>query len=142
MGKTMNKNLFIIFAFGLFIACSSTKSINNQSKPEVTVSEDSTEYELIVMDPRFETFLASVPYSKEFYSNNYYRQWNIQYCVEWNIRHTNPLRYGDFYQSSIPYESNVDYGLDFNFRLYQYFQFIQQEYGIVLISRRGEPVRR
>ncbi|MBR8534700.1 hypothetical protein KDU71_03945 [Carboxylicivirga sediminis] len=122
------------------IGCKTTKPVSTDELPaqEISVeSSDSTEYELIVFDPRFETFLATQPYPKEFYSDNYYQQWNYRYCIEWNIRHTNPMRYGDFYETSIPYELSVNYGLDFNFRLYQYFQFIEQEYGIVLIRRRG-----
>ncbi|MCU4163083.1 DUF6146 family protein [Carboxylicivirga caseinilyticus] len=137
----MKKYFFIILVIGVIVACSTTKDIQNQSKAEIELAADSTEYELIVLDPRFESYLISQPYSKEFYSNEYYKQWNLQYCTEWNIRHANPFRYGDFYETNIPYESNTDYGIDFNFRLYHYFQFIEKEYGIVLIARRGQAVR-
>ena len=136
----MVRFFFFILTLISIGACSSSKNIENQTKAEIEITADSTEYELLVMDVRFESYLLSQPYPKEFYSIDYYKQWNIRYCTEWNIRHSNPFRYGDFYETNIPYESNVDYGLDFNFRLYHYFQFIQKEYGIVLISRRGQPV--
>lgn len=132
--------LFSILLASLLTACHTNKSVASADAPNQEISfesSDSTEYELIVFDPRYETFLATQPYPKEYYSNSYYQQWNYRYCVEWNIRHSNPLRYGDFYETPIPYEMTVDYGLDFNFRLYQYFQFIEKEYGIVLVRRRG-----
>ena len=43
-----------------------------------TVAVDSLEYELIVLDPGFEAWLATKP-SKEFYSKEYYEQKNRLY---------------------------------------------------------------
>lgn len=133
------------FTVILFIAiyvgsCSSSKqaSTAKSPKPELTVmNSDSTEYELIVFDPKFDSFLALQALPKNYYTNNYYQNWNLRYCVEWNIRHSNPLRYGDFYETQIDYQHSIDYGIDFNYKLYQYFQFIEKEYNIVLIRRRG-----
>jgi len=105
-----------------------------------TENADSTEYELLVFDPSFETFLATQPYPEWYYSDDYYRNLNIQYVSEWNYRHDNPLVYGNFYETKIDYNPNVDYGLELNYRLYQYFRFIEKEYGIVLIANRGNSV--
>jgi hypothetical protein len=136
----MKTLLIIAIALLTISACQTQKPVADVDAPPQELSvenNDSTEYDLIVFDPRFDTFLATQPYPKEFYSDNYYSNWNYRYCVEWNIRHSNPLRYGDFYETQIPYEPTVDYGIDFNFKLYQYFQFIEKEYGIVLIRRKG-----
>lgn len=120
-------------------ACSIQKQnkSNTQIQEIVVDNSDSIEYELVVFDAKFETFLVTQPYPKSYYSDQYYQNWNNRYCVEWNSRNANPLRYGDFYETQIPYDTTVDYGLDFNFKLYQYFQFIEKEYGIVLVNRRG-----
>ncbi|WP_289053571.1 DUF6146 family protein [Carboxylicivirga marina] len=136
----MKTTIYILLICLTVVACSSPKNIPETSFPTQELSvenNDSSEYDLVVFDPRFETFLVTQPYPKEFYSNEFYRNWNQRYCVEWNIRHSNPIRYGDFYETQIPYDSTTDYGLDFNYKLYQYFQFIDKEYGIVLIRRRG-----
>lgn len=131
-------------ALFLGVGCKSSKAPLKEasgmevSPPQVNLDNDSLEYELVVMDPRYETFLVSQPYPKSFYSNEYYRSWNLQYCNEWNIRHSNPIKYGSFYEVRIDYDPFVDYGLDFNYRLYHYFQFIEKEYGIVMIRRRGK----
>ncbi len=130
----------VFFALLLIISCISNKKVSKtESKPHIEsiekeTSSDSTEYELIIMDPRYDVFLATQP-PKEFYSNSYYQTWNIQYVVEWNIRHSNPLQYGDFYETQIDYSPNIDYGIDLNYKLYNYFLFIDKEYGIKLINR-------
>jgi hypothetical protein len=64
------------------------------------------------------------------------KSWNQRYVLEWNNRHRNPLRYGDFYQTEIYYDVHEDYGLELNYQLYNYFLFIEQNYGIELIRRR------
>ncbi len=136
------KKLYIsvLFALLLIISCISHKETSKtESKPRIESNQketpsDSTEYELIIMDPKYDTFLATQP-QKNYYSNSYYQNWNIQYVVEWNIRHSNPLRYGDFYETQIDYSPDIDYGIDLNYKLYNYFLFIDKEYGIKLINR-------
>ena len=116
-------------------SCSTTKSIPGQNQKVEMISEnDSTEYSLIVLDPGYDFYLASQP-SANFYSQQYFENWNKQYVIEWNSRHRNPLQYGGFYETEINYDSMEDYGLDLNYRLYYYFQFIKDKYGIVLINR-------
>ena len=131
--------LILVLFTGIFFAGNVAIQADDQDKLGIEIaSQDSVEYELVVFDSRFESFLASQPYQKEFYSNEYYRDWNIRYCIEWNIRHKDPFRYGTFYETEIPYNASVNYGLDFNYRLYQYFQFIEKEYGIILLRRKGK----
>ncbi|MDG5800637.1 DUF6146 family protein [Marinilabiliaceae bacterium ANBcel2] len=134
----------IIFSFVIGFLLASCGVQKNIDAPDQTVklenevaADDTIDYELIILDSRFETFLATQP-SAAYHTQSYYESWNKRYVTEWNTRHSNPLRYGDFYQTKIEYrpDSN-DYGLELNYRLYYYFQFIEQEYGIRLIRRRG-----
>ncbi len=129
--------LLIPAALLLFLAssCHSTQKVQapNQ-KVEMVSDPDSTSYELIVLDPGFDSYLATQP-SANFHSQQYYETWNYQYVLEWNQRYRNPLRYGGFYESEINYDPQVDYGLELNYRLYYYFQFIKDKYGIKLINR-------
>ena len=129
--------LLILLILLAITSCGSTKQAITDSegqKVELTSDNDSTEYSLIVLDGRFESYLATQP-SAIFYSQQYYEGWNRQYVSEWNLRHRNPSRYGAFYATEIDYDPQVDYGLELNYRLYYYFQFIKDEYGIVLINR-------
>ena len=99
------------------------------------VSEDSVEYELIIIDPGFESFLA-MQKSKEFYSQNYYENWNKRYVAEWNYRHSQALTYGDMYETYIDYGPHVDYGLELNYKLYYYFRFFEKKHGVKFLTER------
>ncbi len=119
----------------ILAACASIRNVNTPVQSVELTPDDSLEYKLVVFDPRFSSFLATQP-PAEFYSQSYYENWNQQYVTVWNIRHQNPLRYGNFYQTRIDYNSNVDYGLELNYQLYNYFLFVEREYGIRLIRSR------
>ena len=131
----MTALFFLAFVALLFSSCGSMKPVDAPEQQIEVAAKDSLVYELIIFDPGFDSFLATQP-SAEFYSQHYYESWNQRYVLEWNIRHLNPLRYGDFYQTQIHYDPLVD-GLDLNYRLYNYFQYIDEKYGIRLIRRRG-----
>lgn len=131
----------IIYILGLLLTYSiafgpQKKETQNKQKAELKLVSDSTEYDLLIFDPGFETFLAKVPHDKEFYGNNYLKNWNLQYVAEWNLRALNPARYGSFYENQIDYQANIDYGLDLNYKLYEYFQYIEEKYGIILLKRK------
>lgn len=139
LGKTLLAGC-AIWAVSL-TGCASQKSVEGKA-PETRVSaleqEDSTQYELVVLDPGFDTFLATLTYGKDYYSDAYYQSWNIRYVQEWNYRCQNPLRYGSFFDTEIPYNPQLNYGLEFNYRLYHYFLFIEKQYGVTLIHRKGK----
>ena len=125
----------ILLVTVVFASCQTTKKdITQKQRVEMVSDSDSTEYSLIVLDPGFESYLATQP-PANFYSQQYYENWNNQYVIEWNARSQNPLQYGGFYETEIDYNPREDYGLDLNYRLYYYFQFIKDKYGIVLVDR-------
>jgi len=105
-------------------------SLNAQNKKEKikvvadSASVDSTEYELIVLDPGFETWLITK--SRDFHSESYYRTKNLLYVNEWNSRFMSPASYGDIYDCYIDYDPGINYGYDFNFRLYYYFKYFEE----------------
>jgi hypothetical protein len=144
-GSSLFSFLIIIISTGVLLAlslnsCKTTKKAESSNQKvelinkDSTLMEDSTEYELIIMDPKFESWLATQP-SASFYSQHYYENWNHHYVIEWNNRHRNPIRYGSFYETHIDFDPNTDYGLELNYKLYYYFRFIEKEYGIVLVPR-------
>ena len=100
-------------------------------KPD-TLAVDSVEYRLIVLDPGFETWLASKP-SMNYYSKEYYEIKNKQYVIEWNYRYGDPMKYGNLYDSRIDYDPSVDYGLELNYRLYYYFIFFEKTNHVKLL---------
>jgi hypothetical protein len=128
------KTLFYYVAIGLFIAaCSSTTKTatqeTNKSQEAVRIANDSLEYEIIIMDIGFETYLNTIAKPMNFYSKEYYETKNRFYVSEWNSRALNPLRYRkDIYENQIDYDFNVDYGIEVNYKLYNYFKFVEHKY--------------
>ena len=134
----MKTFIFIILLSMIFSLNTSPqeKAKQTKNKAEITQVNDSLEYELLVFDAGFETYLAKLPYSKDFYSNDYYKSWNIRYVTEWNVRAMNPVKYGGMYENQLDFRSDIDYGFDLNFKLYHYFQFFEQENRVSLIKRK------
>ncbi|NLP58880.1 DUF6146 family protein [Lutibacter sp. B1] len=129
------KNFLFYLAIGLFIVgCSSTtktitKDDTNLAEGAVRIANDSLEYEIIIMDIGFETYLNTIAKPANFYSQEYYELKNQRYVTEWNIRAQNPSRYNsNIYENVIDYDFNIDYGLDVNYKLYNYFKFVEYKY--------------
>ncbi|VAW24570.1 hypothetical protein MNBD_BACTEROID04-1665 [hydrothermal vent metagenome] len=127
--------LIYFLAVGLFIiGCSSTtKTIttNNTKLPEeaVIIANDSLEYEITIIDLGFKLYLNTIAKPANYYSQKYYETKNQFYVTRWNIRAQNPLRYDDsIYENTIDYDFNTDYGLDVNYKLYNYFKFVEYKY--------------
>jgi hypothetical protein len=94
--------------------------------------KDSTEYDLVVFDPDYSTFLMTQP-PKNFYSENYYKSWNGRYVTEWNIRYRQSR--SNLYESYIDYDPNTEYGLDLEYKLYYFFRFFEKKNNVVLVPR-------
>lgn len=125
----------VLLAIGTMWQCASTKI---PPKAEtIGQSGDSTEYDLVVMDPNYDLFLLTQAKPMNYYSLEYYKSWNTQYVAEWNARCRNPIVYGSFYVTPIDYSPFIDYGLEFNYKLFYYFVFIDKEYKIKLLTRPG-----
>lgn len=121
----MKKLLIIAVTIALAVACASHKKSAKTITP--TLSQDSTEYELIIFDTHFESWFALNSSEAMKKSNAYYKHKNYLYVTDWNQKY----RSGHpFFESYIDYRSNVEYGLDFNHKLYLYFQYVEKELGI------------
>ncbi|WP_372745498.1 DUF6146 family protein [Lutibacter sp.] len=129
------KNIFYCLALTLsIVSCGSNlKTVNteNNNLPEgaVRIANDSLEYEIIIIDIGFETYLNTIAKPITYYSEEYYKLKNKFYVTEWNIRARNPLRYNSsIYENVINYDFNIDYGLEVNYKLYNYFKFVEHKY--------------
>lgn len=122
----MKKTVFIIMVILVVIQTYgfSQRKRDRYNVKVDTVTVDSLEYKLIVLDPGFEAWLATKP-SKEFYSKEYYEQKNRLYVTEWNQRYMTSGNHGR-YETYIDYNSNTDYGLDLNYKLYYYFKYFEE----------------
>jgi len=100
-----------------------------QEGDTVKIASDSTEYEIIIIEPGFNTWLASIAKPEGYYSQSYLENRNQTYVINWNQRVTQPLRYNpNLYEMRIDYNANIDYGYEVNYKLYNYFVYFQRKY--------------
>jgi len=138
------KYLFQFLAFsivGLFLyACSSYPVKNSEKSKEkpVIISNDSLEYEVIIIDVGFTLYLNTLAKPENYYSLNYLENKNNIYVTNWNLRALNPSKFNSsIYENSIDYSPQIRYGLEVNYKLFNYFQFAQQKYKIRLDGGSG-----
>ena len=127
----MKKLLFSIFVLLVAWSCSpSQKAISSGKKPIIKI--DSTEYEIIVIDPEFDHwYLMNFSQAKDR-TNEYYRSKNQLGVNNWNDYFIRNL-YPNAIDNSIVYDFSVDYGNDVNRTLYWYFKYIEDKLKIRLL---------
>ena len=129
----MKKIIYFLVTVFFIVGCSSTtkttKTDTQLPEGAVRIANDELEYEIIIIDPGFETYLLTIAKPSNFYSQSYYETKNKFYVIEWNSRARNPLAYNpNIYENVIDYNFNIDYGLDVNYKLFNYFKFVEYKY--------------
>lgn len=138
MKNTLLALVILVIAF----SCNSSKKATNTiDKPEaqvgdtLTISSDKLEYDIIIIEPGFNSWLVSQAKPENFYSQNYLESKNIRYVVEWNNRVLQPQRYNpNLYEMQINYQQGTDYGYEVNYKLYNYFIYFQNQYNQNLLG--------
>lgn len=133
----MKKCILILIILATIIACSSAsqnvgstdtvaaKKINDT----VRIANDSLEYEVIIIDNGFSTWLASRAYPRNYHSLEYLENKNNLYVTEWNNRVLQPQRYSpNLYEMSIDYRPDIHYGYEVNYLIYNYMIYFQNTY--------------
>jgi hypothetical protein len=106
-------------------ASASNKKVNDT----VRIANDSLEYEVIIIDNGFSTWLASRAYPRNYYSLQYLENKNYLYVTEWNNRVLQPQRYSPrLYEMSIDYRPDIHYGYEVNYLIYNYMIYFQNTY--------------
>ncbi|WP_163716345.1 DUF6146 family protein [Mangrovibacterium lignilyticum] len=113
------------------IACTSKKELTIQENEEIN-NEDSVSYELIVLDPGFESWFLSRSKPANFHSQAYYESWNQRYVNAWNYQRMG-YRYSQLIYGNIDYDFNTNYGLELNHKLFYYFIYVENVLDIKLI---------
>lgn len=127
------KNLVFLIVLIIFIPACALFTVKERNAVKVvqdTDATDSTEYELVVFDQGFETWLLMQP--SQQHSVEYFKSKNTMYVSEWNYRYQSSARYGGQYESYLDYDYFIDYGLEFERRLYYYFKYFEESNGVSL----------
>ena len=124
--------LFLLMTLLLASCAGLRKTTQVKISNDLAASEDSLEYELIIIDPGFETWLITTARPDWFYSQSYLETWNRQYVSAWNQNVTGG-RNSRVFESYIDYQPHIDYGLDLNYRLFYYFQYVEKKLKIPIL---------
>ena len=126
------KNLIFSFLI-LLVACScSPLQKAGSSDKQHTIISDSTQYEITIIDPGFDTwYLTNFSQTKD-YSNAFYRSKNQVGVITWNDYYTRN-RYHRVIENYIFYDNSVDYGIEVNRKLFWYFKYIEETFRIRLL---------
>lgn len=135
----MNKFIVIISSLLLLAAC-----VSQKAGKTVTISnaagnkEDSVTYELIILDPEFESWMVTHSKPIWYHSQSYLESWNRMYVSAWNSKVTSGSS-SRFFETYIDYQSQIDYGLELNYRLFYYFQFVERRLKIPILPAGLRP---
>lgn len=119
----------------LIIGCGSypTKDKTTEKEEPVVIANEKLEYEIIIIDQGFTSFLRTQARPREYYSETYLKNKNRRYVAVWNTRARNPQRFNtSIYENIIDYNPTEDYGLEVNYKLFWYFKFAEQKYKMKL----------
>lgn len=124
-------------ASGLLVGCNTsgtaiknTNDITNLHEQDtVRIANDDIEYEIIIIEPGFNSWLVSTAQPKGYYSQQYLEGRNRLYVTEWNSRVLQPHNFNpNLYEMRIDYDPSIDYGYEVNYKLYNYFIYFQLTY--------------
>jgi hypothetical protein len=133
----MKKLLILGILFAFLIGCSTSKSgitadkktTNPKVSDTVRIANEELEYEVMIIDSGFNSWLASTARPRGYHSESYLEGRNQIYVREWNSRVMEPQRYNpNLYEMRINYEQNVHYGYEVNYLIYNYFIYFQLQY--------------
>ena len=130
--------VIVIVGFVGFFSCSGLRSLKSSNEQKTSIQldrigTDSTEYDIIVMDPGFESWFIKNRKPPWYHTKEILAIKNWQYVSVWNHKVTS----GDLqmrnqnnpFTETIDYRHGIDYGLDVNYKLYYYFKYIESTWG-------------
>jgi hypothetical protein len=133
------RNLFLVAFLVVGIISCKTKPINDMANRDanarviqgdtVKIANEDVEYEVIIIDAGFTSWLYSRALPRNYYSLSYLENKNSMYVQEWNNRVLQPQRFDpNLYEMQINYDSSIRYGYEVNYLIYNYMVFFQNTY--------------
>ena len=121
----------------LIIACATTnttdaahtdKESKTKSLDTLRIANDSLEYEIIIIEPGFQSWLVTQP-PRGYYIQKVLENRNLFSVQEYN-RRVLDSRYNrtNLYEQQIDYQPGIDYGYEVNYLLFNYFEFFEETY--------------
>ncbi len=134
-GVNMKKLWILVLSVTVFWGCAGVQphvmiTDENLVQPK---GEEKVEYDLEVFDTGFNTWFLTQWNQSQDRSYRFYDTWNDRYVYAWNYKATSP-RYAGFFNSTINYDQNEDYGMEVSRKLYYYFKYVETELNIPILN--------
>ncbi|MGZ5272794.1 MAG: DUF6146 family protein [Kaistella sp.] len=125
------KNLIIFLSIFFMVQCApQNKMGSNSENPELKPEKnDDGEWDLQVIDTQYDYYLNAIAKPMNMYSEAYLKSKNTFLVSEWNSYFYSG-KYRNVIESSIDYDPQENYGLKFEYKLYQVFAYVQWKYGL------------
>ena len=93
----------------------------------VRIANDDLAYEILIIEPGFNLWLATQP-PQGYNGLSFLESNNRIYVTTYNQRVYDINFSNSLYQQTINYEPTIRYGLEVNYKLYNYFKYFEQKY--------------
>ena len=126
----------------LALSCSPQNNTAN-NKENTTIKPEKNEdgeWDIEVLDSQYDYFLKAIAKPMNMYSESYLKNKNTFLVSEWNSYYFSG-RYRNVIESSIDYNPQENYGLKFEYKLYQVFAYVQWKYGLKMNGLSQTDVR-
>lgn len=125
------KKAFYLLALLAVLTMSCTPQKPNPENQTVMKPEknDDGEWDIDVIDTQYDYFLNAIAKPVSMYTESYLKTRNQFLVSEWNSYYYSG-RYRNVIESAIDYDPNENYGLKFEYKLYQVFAYVHWKYGL------------
>lgn len=127
----MKKIIYLCILTAIILGCASTiekkdfKNTSDKMSDTLRIANDSLEYEILIIEPGFNSWLVTQK-PRGFYGQFFLENNNSFLVTQYNNRVLNNFKYDpNLYTQRIEYNSNIDYGYEVNYLLYNWFEFFQ-----------------
>lgn len=131
----MKKLVFIGILALIISACATNEKISTAAQKSLeapVITEDSTEYEVVISDPGFDYWFLRFDNESSIRSLSYYKSWNQRYVSDWNTRITEHYR-GFETETNLYIDVYNINDLAVQHKLFYYFQFVERHKKIKII---------
>ncbi|MBU8883600.1 hypothetical protein KSK37_10940 [Kaistella sp. DKR-2] len=138
----MKKLFSLVLIFILVFSCApQNKVAEKDQKTEIKPAKnDDGEWDLQVFDTQYDYFLNAIAKPMNMYSESYLKNKNTFLVSEWNSYYF-AGRYRNVIESSIDYDPQENYGIKFEYKLYQVFAYVHWKYGLKMNGLSQSDVR-
>ncbi len=129
----MKKLTFFLAIILMISACTPQNKIA-ETKEETAMApskNEDGEWDLEVLDTQYNYYLNAVAKPMSQYSEAILKSRNANLVAQWNALYFSG-RHRNVIESSIDYDPQENYGLKFEYKLYQVFTYVQWKYGLRL----------